>query len=99
MKLIRGQVDLGHVLTGLVTTALIGGGAFIWNTVKPEPRADQARAVAEALQAREVVELRRISDEHTAMLKVAMPQLQRIEEAVNDLREARGIRPASGKRP
>lgn len=95
----RGQVDLGHVATGLITTVLIGGGVFIWGLIKPEPKADQERAVAEALLRREVSDQRKTLDEHTAVLRVAVPQLQRIEDAVNDLREQRGVRPASGKRP
>lgn len=93
-----GQLDLRHAGTALVTAALLGGGSFIWGMVKPEPKADQDRAVAEALQRREVADLRRTVDEHSMALKVALPQLQRIEEAVNDLRESRGIRPAGGKR-
>lgn len=95
----RGQVDLWHAVTAVITAGLIGAGAFIWGLVKPEPKADQERAVAEALLRREVADQRRTLDEHSAVLKVAIPQLQRIEDAVNDLREQRGVRPASGKRP
>lgn len=98
MRRVLGQVDLWHAVTAFITAGLIGGGAFIWGLVKPEPKEDQARAVAEALQAREMGDLRRTVDQHSDALGRALPQLQRIEEAVNDLREARGVRPASGKR-
>lgn len=98
MKRTRGQVEIAHVLTGLATAIILGAGGFIWSLVRPEPKEDQARAVSAALQAREMAELRRITDEHTAVLKVVVPQLQRIEDAVTDIREQRGVRPASGKR-
>lgn len=93
----RGQADLWHFLGPLLTAGLVGGAAFIWGQIRPEPKEDQAKAVALALQAREVAELRRVSDEHTAELKIVLPQLQRIEDAVTALREG-GVRTAAGKR-
>lgn len=93
----RGQVDIwANAATAAVTAAVIGAGAFIWGQIKPEPKDDRARAVSEALQAREVVDLRRTVDEHTAILKVVVPQLQRIEDAVTPRLDS-ATRPA-GKR-
>ncbi len=93
----RGQADLWHFLGPLLTAGLIGGATLIWGQIKPEPKEDQAKAVAAALQAREVLELRRLTDEHTAELRIVVPQLQRIEDAVTALREG-GVRTAGGKR-
>lgn len=99
MKRILGQADLWHAVTAVITAGLIGGGAFIWSLVKPEPKIDQARAVSEALQAREVTDLRRTVDDHSRDLLLIKPQLQRIEDAVMALRdEPSRVRPASGKR-
>lgn len=99
MRLLRGQVDLWHVLGPLLTAGVIGLVTVVWGFIRPEPKVDQEKAVAAALQAREVAELRRTVDIHTIALEKALPQLKRIEETVNDLREARGgIRPAGGKR-
>lgn len=90
-------MDLWHILGPLLTAAVIGGASVLWGLIRPEPKEDQEKAVALALQAREVAELRRVSDEHTAELKIVLPQLQRIEDAVTALRES-GVRTAGGKR-
>lgn len=87
MKL-RGQVDLwANAATAAITAAVLGAGAFIWGQIKPEPKEDQARAVAQALQAREMVDLRRMVDHHESDLTIIKPQLQRIEDLVTDIRD------------
>jgi hypothetical protein len=87
-----GQIDLRHVGTALVTAGLLGGGGFIWNALRPEPKDDQARAVEMAL-------LKRTVAEHDATLKVVVPQLQRMESILVRMDEReQGVRPAAGKR-
>ena len=54
MKTPWGQLDVRHLLTGIVGAVLLGGGSVIWGLIKPEPD----RAVEMALIKRDVADLK-----------------------------------------
>lgn len=88
MRAALGQIDLRHIVTGVVTAALLGGGGVIWSVIRP--REDQA--VEMALLKKDVSDLK----DDVAGLK---GQSQRMEESLSVLVErSGGVRPAAGKR-
>jgi hypothetical protein len=54
MKTPWGQVNLSHLLTGIITAAVLGAGGVLWGLVRPEPD----RAVEMALIKRDVADLK-----------------------------------------
>lgn len=90
-----------HLLTALVTAGILGAGNVVWSLVRPEPQADRERAVADALLRKEVGDLRVGFEKHDALLVKAIPQLQRIEDALTQMRdeyEPKGTQRAGAKR-
>lgn len=84
----RGQIDMAHIGTALVTAFVLGVGGFLWSLVKP----DEAKAVDYALMKQDVATLKT----DVASLKA---QGTRIETVLIRMENGETVRPASGKRP
>lgn len=87
-----GQVSLSHILTGVMTAAILGAGGVIWGLVKPEPKESEARAVDYALLKADVATLKT----DVAVLKASNARIEGVVIRIDE-RES-GTRPASGKR-
>jgi hypothetical protein len=77
-----GQVDISHVVTGLVTATLLGVGGVVWGLVKPDPD----RSVEMALVKRDIADL-----------KAQTQRIEEVVVRLAD-GQSGTVRPASGKR-